>query len=514
MERATSRPRLRAGLVEACESRRLLAFALWAKQKALLAAVETGPRIHVWAVGRRSGKTTLAALVCLWDALLRPELDAMVRRGETRFAVGVATNLQQARLLVAAARSIVEASPGLASLVEAATDDEIRFVLPSGARTAVRAFPCSSRGGRGWPISTLVLDEAAHFISETDGFQTADRVFEALAPSTAQFGAAARILLCSTPYGTDGLFADMYAKAESGELGDAAAHHASTLEVNPTIEAEFLEQEKARDPEGFRQEYEAEFTGSGNAFLDFSLFDIGAPGEVPPEVGAGWIAGLDPSFSSDPFGVAVVGREPTDPKQLLVGAVRAWKPQRRKADSFEALASVQEDTLAAISAFLEPYEVTSAITDQYAAKPVLDRLGRDGIFARQLPMSATTKTAIYSELRARLYDGSLILPDHPDLIAELRRLRTRYAAGSSSVVIPRTGGSHGDMAQALAMAVYALRASGGGQGRTARGGGRGRARSGEGGKPGAGQVVLTEAQHDDVTGLGRVGGGKWSGDNR
>src|SRR5262249_45750440 len=159
--------------------------------------------------------------VCLWDALLRPELDAMVRRGETRFAVGVATNLQQARLLVAAARSIVEASPGLASLVEASTDDEIRFVLPSGARTAVRAFPCSSRGGRGWPISTLVLDEAAHFISETDGFQTADRVFEALAPSTAQFGAAARILLCSTPYGTDGLFADMYAKAESGELGDA-----------------------------------------------------------------------------------------------------------------------------------------------------------------------------------------------------------------------------------------------------------------------------------------------------
>jgi hypothetical protein len=512
----SSRPRLRAGLVEACESRRLLAFELWPRQRELLAAVETGPRMHVWAVGRRSGKTTLAALVCLWDALLRPELDELVRPGETRYSVGVATNLAQARLLIAAARSIVEASPGLAALIESATDDELRFALPSGARTAVRAFPCSSRGGRGWPVSCLVMDEAAHFISETDGFQTADRVFEALAPSTAQFGAAARILLCSTPYGTDGLFADLHGKAESGELLDARAQSATTAQVNPTIEPEFLEQERSRDPDGFRQEYEAEFAGSGNAFLDFSLFDLAPPGELPPEAGVGWTCGLDPSFSSDPFGVAVVGHAPGEPRRLIVGAVRAWRPRRRKPDSFEELASVQEETLASIVEFLEPYEVTSAITDQYAAKPVLDRLSRDGIYAQQLTMTATSKTAIYSELRSRLYNGSLAVPDNPDLVAELRRLRTRFAAGSSSVVIPRAGGSHGDMAQALALATYAMRSSAG-AGRVAvvRGAGGGAATIAND-RIGAGQVEITsEAQYDALHPLpGDEGDGKWSEFNR
>jgi len=50
----------------------------------------------------------MAALAGLWDCLLRPELDGMVRPGERRYAVPVATNQKQARLFVSAARSIVE----------------------------------------------------------------------------------------------------------------------------------------------------------------------------------------------------------------------------------------------------------------------------------------------------------------------------------------------------------------------------------------------------------------------
>jgi hypothetical protein len=46
------------------------------------------------------------------------------------------------------------------------------------------------------------------------------------------------------------------------------------------------------------------------------------------------------------------------------------------------------------------------------------------------------------------------------LLAELGRLRTKYAAGSSSVVNPRVGSSHGDLAQALTIAVYAMRGAG------------------------------------------------------
>lgn len=49
--------------------------------------------------------------------------------------------------------------------------------------------------------------------------------------------------------------------------------------------------------------------------------------------------------------------------------------------------------------------------------------------------------------------GPVELSDVPAMIAE-RRLRTRYTAGQAAVVNPRVGGSHGDIAQALALAVW------------------------------------------------------------
>jgi hypothetical protein len=58
-------------------------------------------------------------------------------------------------------------------------------------------------------------------------------------------------------------------------------------------------------------------------------------------------------------------------------------------------------------------------------------------------MTAASKSAAFSELSARLNTRSLELYDEAQLVAELRRLRTRSTAGSASVVNPRVGGSHG-----------------------------------------------------------------------
>src|SRR4051812_29953428 len=146
-----------ASLLEACDDPRLFGFPLFARQRDLLAEIEAGPRIPVWALGGRGGETTISALGALHSCLLRPPLDALVRRGERRYAVCIGTNQAQSRLLLRAAHSVVEASPLLSPMLEAATEDELRFRLPSGARTALRAFPASSRGARGWPISFLAF---------------------------------------------------------------------------------------------------------------------------------------------------------------------------------------------------------------------------------------------------------------------------------------------------------------------------------------------------------------------
>ena len=441
---------LQRGLLEACDDARLLGLELWPRQRSLLAGVEDD-RMHVWALGRRSGKTTLAATVGLWDCTMRPHLDEMVRPGETRYAVAVATNMAQARVLVSAARSIVERSPALASLLDSDTEDELRFVLPSGARTALRAFPCNARGARGFPISTLVMDEAAHFLSETDGPAVAERVWNALAPATAQFGEHARVIVSSTPYGPDGLFARLFDEAKGGRLVGAVAQHATTADVNPSITVAFLAAEEARDPISFAAEYRAEFLAAGDSFIDLDRASVGGRGGAPPDAGTGWVAGLDPAFAArgDAFGVALVGRSRLQKDHLIVGEVLALRPE---GDFTGALARCA-DIASLYGARL--------VTDQYSAAAVLDFLRRRGLHVSQRSMTATSKTNIFGELRARLYERTLELPNHPGLLGELRRLQTRFRAGSAAVTNPRVGGSHGDMAQALALAVFEFSRGGG-----------------------------------------------------
>lgn len=435
---------IRRGLIEAVNDPNLLGLVKpWPRQRELLAAVESGPRIHVWALGRRSGKTTMAAEVGLWDATMRPELDALVRKGETRYCVAIATNRQQARILVDAARSIAERSPVLRELIADADADSIGFELPNGARTRLAAFPCNSRGGRGWPISTFIMDEAAHFLSETEGPQVAEKVWAALLPSTAQFGDLARVLVLSTPYGQTGLFHDLYHRAASGEHAEMAAHHAATADVNPTISRDFLTLEEQRDSETFKSEYLAQFVGSGDAYIDLSRVSTGAT-EATPEQGTDWVAGLDPAFSRDPFGLALVGRSVEDAGKLIVGPVRALRPGGDFGEPLDHVAGVMKKFNA------------RGVTDQHYSSAVIERLRSDGLTVTLNTMGPTTKTDAYATLRAKLYAG-LELPDDPALIAELSRLRTVYRPGSAGVRYARTGDSHGDRAQALALAVHALR---------------------------------------------------------
>jgi transcriptional antiterminator Rof (Rho-off) len=416
-----------------------------------------GQALHVWALGRRSGKTTLAALVAMHACLFRPDIAAKVRPGERFYAVAVATNLRQARLFLSAARSIVERSELLADQVESSSEDEIVFST-GGVLTA---FPCSSRGGRGWPIAALLMDEAAFFLSETEGPQVAERVLEALVPSTAQFGDLARIILASTPYGTDGLFAATWQRASSGELEDAVSQRATTREMNPTIEAAFFASEEARDPESFRAEYGAEFRGSGGAFLDAERVReaVADRMELLPKQASGWVAGLDPAFAADPFGLALVGREGG---RLVLGRVQAWTPRKRwfqREVSFEERREVQDEVLSEVAEVCKRYGAR-AVTDQHLALEVVSRLRQLGVSVQAVPMTATSRTAAFQELRARLNLGELELYSDQQLLAELGRLRTRYTAESSSVVNPRVGGSHGDLAQALALAVYEMRGAG------------------------------------------------------
>ena len=168
-----------------------------------------------------------------------------------------------------------------------------------------------------------------------------------------------------------------------------------------------------------------------------------------------WFAGLDPAFSSDPFGLAIVGRDTSQhPPLLRLGFASSYLPMSG-VGSFD-------DRLEEIVNVLRGFGVKTVSTDQFSSAAVIDRLAKAGITAKLVSMNAASKTDVYTQLRGALYVGSLEIYEHPELLAELRRLRTRFSAGQSAVVNPRVGRSHGDMAQALALAAQIASVTGAG----------------------------------------------------
>jgi hypothetical protein len=107
----------------------------------------------------------------------------------------------------------------------------------------------------------------------------------------------------------------------------------------------------------------------------------------------------------------------------------------------------------AVWEIIEPYS-PQVVTDQHQADAVRSYFGRLGRPVKVVNLTAPLQTAAFTSTRARLVDGSLRLWRHARLVDELRRVR---AKDSETIYLPRAGGSHCDIASALALAVYELR---------------------------------------------------------
>ena len=165
---------------------------------------------------------------------------------------------------------------------------------------------------------------------------------------------------------------------------------------------------------------------------------------------------FDAAFASDPAAVAVVGRSPLDRTQLLCGYVERWlppKPRRRIRRSREQETAHIEAVIADVSQVAARYQAR-VICDQHLPGVVVSEFAKRGIHATVRPWTAETRTQAAQAVRARILTRRLELPDSPQLVAELSRLRTRYRAASATVEIPKVGDSHCDLAVALMAAVH------------------------------------------------------------
>jgi hypothetical protein len=323
-------------------------------------------------------------------------------------------------------------------------------VLETGAKVEVLATDSGTVPGR-------AIGEGALLVFD-EGRDIPDAVFSALVPSVVSGG---KIVLVSTAGAPRGFFFD----AVQNPTPETWCYHARENE-NPYASRPMLEFLTRRlgflAPAAARRELANEFTDDAESFLPSALIDAAVDdglGELPSSPLPAF-AFLDLARKRDLTSLVVVvrdgNRQPEATDHLVVASIRVWDPRQsatRETDFAEVRSAL--DGLPARFPRLEALWVDEgaeggSVLPWATAHPVLT-LKVEGFRG-----SAENNIKLWGALRGRLHAGTLSIPRHERLLAELRGLRQEpFAYGSRWRVVDSSRKYHRDVSLALAGAVCA-----------------------------------------------------------
>jgi Terminase large subunit, ATPase domain len=171
-------------------------------------------------VGRQSGKTRVAAMIAVFEAITATE-----ETGAELSALLVAQDHRAAlRTLFKYASVPFDLVPTLASTVIARTSDTI--TLQNGV--AISAYPCRPQAVRGLRSRITVCDELAFFKS-SEGFPTDVEMLRALRPTLAT--TRGKLIVLSSPYAQTGALYDLHRRHYGREDSSVLVWTASASEM-------------------------------------------------------------------------------------------------------------------------------------------------------------------------------------------------------------------------------------------------------------------------------------------
>lgn len=388
---------------------------------------------ELWIVaGRRGGKSRMAgALATYLAAFIGPTVKRA--RGERGLVFCLAPTRSQATSVAAYARGFLEASPILAPEMVAVRElgVELRGDL------AIEVAASNFRSIRGRTLLGAILDEAAFLRSEESALPDVE-AYRAIMPALAT--TAGMLIAISSPYRRVGLLADKHRQAFGRDDPDVLVIQAPTEVLNPTIDRGVIARSRLSDPEAAASEWDAGFRTDISTLLDDALIeraiDRERPLELPWRARHRYAAFGDASGGRhDAFTLCIGHREG---ETFVADLVRARRPP------FDPQAVANE-----YAALCAEYGVDRIATDNYSGEWVSRAFQRAGMVHALAPMP---KSQLYLEALPKFAQGLVRIPEHRDLVRELRLLERRTSrSGRDSVDHP--GGATDDLANALAGAM-------------------------------------------------------------
>ena len=434
-------------ILQFCEDPNLLGVSLYPEQKRVLHEFWEGEHtLGLLALGRRSGKTLLAAICAAYSAtVLADEYRKYLRPKERWYSLTIATNLEQSKIFLGMVRDMLEGSPILKPMIVRSTVEQIELV--NGC--VFRSIPSSGRGSRGMAVGFLVMDEAAHF-QDTEGNSSGENLYQSLSPSIAQFNRLGKILLTSSPWIKSGLFYSLYSKASKGELPHAYTANEPSWVMNPTLSPEFIEEQKAvLGQEVFAAEYGAQWTSSLSAFLSSDLVDAAVNYDrvsLPPldKFKGKYYLSLDPAKGGRDSYVACIIHYDGD--RLVVDRWHEFQPSWIEGSKRQVSIAEVEDWILTQHSL---YKFLRICLDQYNSQATIQRL-RAKLPIEELVWTVPSKIQAFSKLRELFNGGTIELYPHAKSIQQLKNLVVTYRASGQWSVSGGSGAGVDDFTSALA----------------------------------------------------------------
>jgi hypothetical protein len=384
-------------------------------------------------VGRRGGKSRIAALVAVYLACFR-DYSAVLAPGEVGTVAVVAADRKQARTILRYVNGFLNAVPMLACMVEGRTSEGVTL----SNRVVIEVHTASWRTLRGYTLITAICDEIAFWRSE-DAANPDHEILAGLRPGMATVPGA--LLLCiSSPFARRGALWETYSK-HFGQDGDSVlVWQGDTASMHPDVDARVIADAYEQDEAAASAEYGALFRRDLEAFVSREVIAscvVPDRHELPPTQTESFNAFVDPSGGSqDAFTLAIAHRD-KDGCGIL-DALREVRPP------FSPDQVVRE-----FSELLRTYRVTTVRGDRYGGEWPRERFRRHGI---DYQPADKTKSEIYAELLPLLNAGRVALLDDRRLTSQLLGLERRTARGGRESIdhAPR---AHDDVINAAAGAL-------------------------------------------------------------
>lgn len=377
-------------------------------------------------IGRRGGKSHVAALIAVYEAAFRDHRPRL-SPGEWATVALIAADRAQARTLLRYVRAMFE-HPLLSPLVtrESADGLELRN------RAAIEVHTASFRKVRGYTLAAVIADEIAFW--QDEGRTPDVEIIAALRPALATLDG--RLVAISSPYSRRGALWNTYRRHYGQSESDSVlVAQAPSRTMNPTLPKRLVVEALEEDHARASAEWLAEFRTDIESFISpetYAAIVRSEPLTIPPRHGIEYAAFVDPSGGgADEFGIAIghVERGGRVVVNLVVG--RRGSP-----------AGIVEEYVK----LLREYRINSVRGDRYAAEWPRQEFRRHGVQYHDAP---GVRSELYLTTLPAIQSGRVELPSCQTLERQFLGLERRTSRGGRDTIDHAPGRSD-DRANAVA----------------------------------------------------------------